>query len=311
VKRVLVARDVDAGDNAHVSVRVVMAAMFVVVVSCGSDGPPSGTPLVAAESPSAMVALPGGGLLYGERHSGRIWRVGEDGAIDAAPVTTVEVSSDGQRGLLGLAVSDERVFAAWTDLDERLVVAQVAPGAHRLVWEGPPTAALANGGRLAFAPEGQLVIGIGDLEEGSRADDPDAVNGKLLALDADAGPEQAPSVISSGWNNPFAFAFTPAGELWVADNAPREEAERLTRGDRDGPVTELPRTTAPSGLAAVGSRELLVCGYVSGELLRYEIVDGRAVQRAVLADDCRLGVIVLPNGRVVYATDTELLVLDG
>ena len=51
---------------------------------------------------SALQPLPGGGLLFAERTTGRIRRLGADGAPEET-VATVEVSSGGQRGLLGLA----------------------------------------------------------------------------------------------------------------------------------------------------------------------------------------------------------------
>ena len=61
-------------------------------------------------------------------------------------------------------------------------------------------------------------------------------------------------MLSQGWNNPFAFALTPAGALWVADNVPGQRGERLARGDLDGEpthVTTLPTNTVPAGLAAL------------------------------------------------------------
>lgn len=177
-------------------------------------------------------------------------------------------------------------------------------------WRGPKTSRRANGGRLAIASDGRLVIGIGDLQDAARADDPTAVNGKLLTLDPAGGPDQTPTVISGGWNNPFAFGYAPDGALWVADNAPGTQPERLTRGDTSGPVTELPAETAPAGLAVDAAGRLLVCGYVSGQLLRYEVVDGRAQQPEVVAEGCRLGVVVLSDGRIVYAAQNRLAVLD-
>jgi glucose/arabinose dehydrogenase len=224
-------------------------------------------------------------------------------------VAQLDVSTAGQRGLLGLAVDRQgRVFAAWTDRARRLQVAQVSPGPVRPVWSLARTARLANGGRLAFASDGRLVVGIGDLQQPDRVGDPDQPNGKLLRLDPDGGPDQRPEVLSAGWHNPFAFAVTPEGEVWVADNAPGTEPERLRRGDRAGPVTRLPQKTAPSGLAAAGDGDLLVCGFVSGDLLRYRVRDDRAEAAGRLAGDCRLGVVVLADGRVAYATADSIRV---
>ena len=45
------------------------------------------------------------------------------GASSAEPLAQVNVSTEGQRGLLGLAVDDQgRTFAAWTDPQETIVV---------------------------------------------------------------------------------------------------------------------------------------------------------------------------------------------
>ena len=218
---------------------------------------------------------------------------------------TVAVTTDGQRGLLGLAVDAAgRVFASWTDPRRILVVAQVSPAPVRTVWRGPRTADEANGGRLAFARDGALIVGIGDLLDRARVSDPLAPNGKLLRIDPDGPPSQRPEVLSSGWNNPFAFAVTPSGAVWVADNAPGNEPERLARGDVGGrptAVRALPPKTVPSGLAAVDDRRLIVCGFASGRLLEYR-VDARARSQPprTLATDCRLGVVRLGE-QLAYA----------
>jgi glucose/arabinose dehydrogenase len=267
-----------------------------------------GAPLVArARFPSAMAPLPDGGLLFGERATGRVRRVGPDGRLERTAVAGIEVSTRGQRGLLGLAVDDDGgIFAAWTNPAERLVVARIAPGERQMIWRGPPSSDRANGGRLAIDPRGAVVVGVGDLEQRELVEDPSTPNGKLLRLDPGGGPGQTPEVISTGWNNPFAFAFSPAGHLWVADNAPGKMPERLTRGDETGPVTTLPSKTVPAGLAFFDDAELLVCGFGSGRLQRYQIRDDRAIRGGVLARDCRLGVAVLADATVVYATERAI-----
>lgn len=289
---------------------VLLASLAIATAGCG-DGPDDGV-LVAEAAEAAAIAPYGDGFVFGERATGVVRVVDGDGALQAAPLARVDVRADGQRGLLGLAVdSRDRVFAAWTD-DSHLLVGQVAPGSVRVVWEGPETAERANGGHLVFGPDGRLVIGVGDLEDPSRVADPAAPNGKLLALEPDGPPDQVPGVINSGWNNPFAFTFGPDGALWVADNAPGDEPERLVRADRaDAPVTELPASTAPSGITVGPDGELLVCGYVSGALLRYRVEDDRAVRAGTASGDCALAVVTLRDGRVVYATGDEIRLLRG
>jgi hypothetical protein len=52
-----------------------------------------------------MAPLPRGGLVYGELASGRIWRVSADGRRSRRAIARVRVSTNGLRGLLGLARS--------------------------------------------------------------------------------------------------------------------------------------------------------------------------------------------------------------
>ncbi len=284
---------------------------------CADDGAdePTGEVLVVAPDVAALVALPDGGVRYGERRTGRILDVAPDGG-EPQEVARVEVGAEGQRGLVGLAVDAAgRTFAAWTGPDGRLVVGQVAPGPVRLVWEGPASTDRATGGHVVVGPDGNLVIGVGDLLDPAAAADPATPNGKLLRLDPDGPPGQAPSVVSAGWNNPYAFAFAPGGALWVADNSPGDEPERLARGDvdrRPTSITDLPPGTAPSGLAAPADDDLLVCGYVSGTLTRWAVdADGSAEPVATLASDCRIGAVVLADGRVAYSTEDAIAVVAG
>lgn len=248
-----------------------------------------------------MVARPGGGLLYGERTTGRIFD--EDGELTGR----VEVVSEGERGLLGLALNDDdTIFASWTRPDGRIVVGEVG-GQRRLVWVGPESTRIGNGGHLAVAPDGSLVIGIGELEDPGAVSDSEAPNGKLLRLDPDGEPDQTPETISYGWYNPFAFGFTPSGDLWLADNAAGNQRERLVRADPTGPQTWLPDRTAPSGLAVMDDT-LVVCGYRTKLLLRFRIAPNRAAvpDGAPLARDCRLGVVALTDGRFAYSTGSSI-----
>lgn len=281
------------------------SALLVAVIAVTSCSPAAEREVLVADAneAAAMVALPDGGLLYGERKTGRI----RD--IEGEVVARVDVTADGERGLLGLAVApDDRLFAAWTRRDGRIVLARVRPGSQRIVWLGPPSADRANGGHIEWSPDGTLVIGIGDLEDPGSVSDLDAPHGKLLELDPDGPADQKPKNLSYGWNNPFAFDFTPSGDLWLADNAPGEQEERLLRADPVGPRSVLPDHTAPSGLAAVDDDTLVVCGYRTKLLLRFRIGANRVarLESDPLARDCALGVAVLDDGRIAYSTGASI-----
>ncbi len=304
--------------GAVVALAVGVAVVGLVMARSGSAPDPPGSAQVEvvvadAAFPVGLAALADGGFRYGERRTGRVREVTAEGRLLADPVAVVAVrASPGQRGLLGLAVDRRgRTFAAWTRAgDGRLVVGQVAPGPVRLVWRGPPSTDLANGGHLVAAPDGSLVLGVGDLQEPSRRDDPDAPNGKLLALDPDGPAEQRARPRSSGWNNPFAFTFLPDGSLWVADNAPGRRPERLGRGDRAWPRVELEGRRAPAALVALGPGRLGVCGVLDPVLRAVEVGEAERGRPArpgrPLAAPCSVGAVVLADGRVVLATEDRL-----
>ena len=273
-----------------------------------------GVTLVAdAASPIGLVALADGGFRYGERRSGAIREVDPNGRLRSEPVAQVDVVADpGQRGLLGLSVDRRNAtFAAWTRADDgHLVVGQVAPGPIRLVWRGPASADLANGGHLVVAPDGRLVIGVGDLQDPARLDDPSAPNGKLLSLDPAGPPDQRPRVLSSGWNNPFAFTFLADGSLWVADNAPGKSPERIGRGDGDGrPRRPLPGKRAPSALVTIGPGRLGLCGFLDGVLREVRVDRDRAEDPGpAVVGPCLVGAARLADGRLVVASEDRITV---
>lgn len=291
---------------------VAAIALVLISVARWHDGDRAGARVLVADAafPAAMAALPDGGLVYGERLTGRVIRVDPDGT--AEPIGSVDVSTDGeQRGLVGIAVRGDEIFVSYTDADRRLQVRLLGGGP---VWIGPESADRANGGRIAFAPDGALVIGVGDLLDRAAAMDPAMPNGKLLALDPDGPADQRPTVISSGWNNPFAFTFAGDGTLYVADNAGGEGEERLAIGGA-GPLPIVLATlsphSVPSGLAAMPDGRLALCTFLEGTLRAFLV--GRAAARpelVPLAADCSIGVITLADGTLAYADEGTIRALD-
>lgn len=326
---------------------VVLAAALVVAASpgCGSgpdEEPATGDPAtgdaarrldryrdgprIAADEPAAMAVGADGSLYIGELRTGRVLRVPPDeldpaGATAEEPVAeeiaVLEVATEGQQGLLGLAVTaDGDLLAGMTRAEPapaRQVVVRVVPGGDPdPVWVGPAVADEAIGGRIATTPDGRVLIGLGDFlrgpADGFGRDEPYS---KLLSLDPDGPPEQEPLVVSEGWYNPFAFAVAPDGAVWVADNAPGDTPERIGRGDGGGPLRDMRDERAPSGLAVLGGDELAVCGVVSGLLELVPIVgDGVGAPEGVLADPCRLGVLALSDGRLAVALDDAVQILE-
>ena len=304
------------------------AVLALAAVGCGSDdedggGAPATTTRADERVPqrditAALAPLADGGFLAGSLASGEVRRHPAP-APDAAGTVTgggerivqLQVGVGGQRGLVGLATApDGRAWAARVvPGDEgRLVVDRILPAPTARVWDGPVATTLATGGHLVHDPDSdELIIGIGDLQDPPAIDDPGTLNGKILALDPGGEPDQEPRVLSSGWNNPFAFDRAADGAIIVADNAPGRRPERIARGDTGGGpptgVTEIPGKLAPSGVVALSPSDIAVCGVVSGRLDRFRLTaaGGRWERTGVLDRDCRYGVVRLGDGRLVVS----------
>jgi glucose/arabinose dehydrogenase len=131
------------------------------------------------------------------------------------------VTSGGERGLLGVAFhpNGQRLFVHYTGADNQTVLSQFPVGSsgiadnETVLLTVPQPRANHNGGSLLFAPDGSLVLALGD---GGGAGDPfdqgqdtTTLLGGLLRLDVDSAPGQA----RPHPDNPFLDG--PAPELWV------------------------------------------------------------------------------------------------
>ena len=92
-----------------------------------------------------------------------------------------------------------------------------------------------NGGNLAFAPDGQLWVGLGDGGSGgdpeNRAQNMDTLLGKMVRLDVRRTQPQ-PEIVALGLRNPWRYSFDRAtGVLWIGDVGQNnlEEIDRLAR----------------------------------------------------------------------------------
>lgn len=178
-------------------------------------------------------------------------RIVVDGEVLAEPF--LDVSSDlvagGERGLLGLAFHPEygsngRFFVNYTDRQGDTQVVEYNVSDDPDVAAADPVQTLLsveqpfgnhNGGWIGFGPAGLLYVGMGDGGSGGdpqgNGQNPDALLGKILTIDVDAGGD--PEMFATGVRNPWRNAFD-GEDFYIADVGQRgwEEISVVSVSDR-------------------------------------------------------------------------------
>jgi glucose/arabinose dehydrogenase len=205
------------------------------------------------QAPWGITFLPDGSALVGERDTTRVLAI-EDG--DVRPVGRVEgVQPQGEAGLLGLAASpsydeDQLVYAYLSTASDNRVVRMSYDG-RRL---GPPEAVLTgipngfihDGGRLLFAPDGNLFVSTGETGSAELAQDRDSLAGKILRITPDGkaapgNPRDGSRVWTMGHRNVQGLAFDGSGRLWATEFGANtwDELNRIDKGRNYGwPLVE-------------------------------------------------------------------------
>ncbi len=185
------------------------------------------------DTPWEIAFLPEGGILATER-SGILALIDKEGK----QLTVSGVRETGEGGLLGLALHPDFANNQWlyiylttndtgslTNRVERYTYNADHSVSDRIViLEGIKGSSNHDGGRIRFGPDGLLYITTGDAGSPQLAQDPQALEGKILRLtDEGAVPEGNPwgnPVYSIGHRNPQGLAWDSQGRLWATEHGP-------------------------------------------------------------------------------------------
>ena len=189
-----------------------------------------GTVATNLQAPWGVTFLPDGTALVGERDTTRVVAISKGERVR----TVGRVSSaapQGEAGLLGLAASptyrkDRLVFAYVSTADDNRVVtmryAAGRLGPPKPILTGIPNGFIHDGGRLQFAPDGNLFVSTGETGDERLAQDRSSLGGKILRITPEGKPAPGNPVAGSpvwtmGHRNVQGLAFDGRGQLWATE----------------------------------------------------------------------------------------------
>nr|HAT8715014.1 PQQ-dependent sugar dehydrogenase [Legionella jordanis] len=194
--------------------------------------------------PWSLDFLPDGKLLFTERSGTiKLLDLNDQNHSPKLVARINEVSSIGEGGLLGLAVHPNFgykpfIYLYYSYSKQTHYFNKVV----RFQWDHSqlsnpktlvdeiPAAAIHNGGRLRFGPDGLLYITTGDANHPENAQNLQSLSGKILRIDADGHiPKNNPFpnslIYSYGHRNPQGLAWDDHGQLWATEHGPRAHDE--------------------------------------------------------------------------------------
>lgn len=208
--------------------------------------------------PTGFTFLPDGRMLVIEQ--GGWVKVLQDNQIQGQPFLTLDVDTNGERGLLGIAVDPQfaqnhYVYVTYVSRDplelrvSRFTEAngQAVAGTELVLLRSTQTINLIHqAGTLRFGPDGKLWITVGNNELKANSQDLSNIHGKLLRINKDGSiptdnpfynqSGKAQAIFAYGLRNPFRFSFLPDGRPILGDvgDDKNEEINIITYGGNYG-----------------------------------------------------------------------------
>jgi glucose/arabinose dehydrogenase len=230
-------------------------------------------------SPTSMAFAPDGRLFICEQ--GGNLRVVKDGVLQSTPFLSLDVDSNGERGLLGVAFDPD--FATNRYLYIYYTVPSSAGGPHnrvarvrasstdpnvagagtlKTIFDLPQLSSATNhnGGALLFK-RGKLFIAVGENANGDNSQSLSTVLGKILRINTDGTiPDNNPffnqttgqnrAIWATGVRNPFTLAIQPGTERIFINDVGQNTWEEIDDG-KPGANYGWPQTEGPTSAAGI------------------------------------------------------------
>ncbi len=310
--------------------------------SIGGEGVEADVEIVAEglEAPWSIATLDDG-LIVSER-PGRILIIRGGGK---RLIKEFDVAAVGEAGLLGIALHPEynsrpKLYLYISYFKDGRIMNKVVSGRLDIeklrltsfedIIDGIPGAAIHDGGRIRFGPDGMLYITTGDAAQPSISQDLGSLAGKILRVEDDGSipsdnPFPGSPIYSYGHRNPQGIDWHRSGALLSSEHGPvgHDEVNLILPGENYGwphttgtvngdfgrrPLIDFgPVSVAPSGSSFLGDHFLIAC--LRGERIIRLRFDGEKVGDVVSLFVGEFGrlrdVVPEPSGGVLVATSNR------
>jgi aldose sugar dehydrogenase len=281
--------------------------------------------------PWAMDFLPNNTMIFTQR--GGSVSLLDNGIVKN--IGNISVTAIGESGLLGVAVDPEfsqnkYIYLYYTSSRgnrvSRFVLTDKLQN-ETILLDNIPSAAIHNGGRIKFGPDGKLYITTGDANNRSSAQDINSLSGKILRMNKDVSvPADNPYknyVYTLGNRDPQGLAWNPNnGILYESEHGDIQNDEinilvsggnygwPIYQGNNNAPGYISPLivytnfTLAPSGMAFYNNK-LYVAGLRGSQVRVINLSDNGtsiAGQKSLFTQFGRVRDVVAHNGYIYICT---------
>ncbi len=231
-------------------------------------------------------------------------KVVKNGGLQAKPLKKFDVATGFERGLLGIACRDKKVYVYYTYTDIFKTYNRVVSfPPERILIDRIPGAIIHNGGILLVGPDEKLYISTGDAKDKENAQDIHSLSGKVLRINLDGtipddNPFKGSPVWSFGHRNIFGMAFDGKGDLYITENGTdRDDEINLIKKGRnygwpialgfsndkrfENPIKTYTPNIAPTN-ATFCDGWLVFGTWNTGEIIGLKIKDKKVVEEKVL-----------------------------